>query len=251
LEAFTHSLNPYIGCGYGRPVANPGGVPMGCPYCYVRRLPVSGTRPAPWGTWVIAKEGAAEQLREEVRRWRRTKRRPLRIFFGTSTDPYQPVEGRLLITREILAAMVDEEVDWVLLQTRSPMVLRDLDLLRLLGDRVRVSMTIETDDDDVRRQFTPTSPPVAARIRTLARLRAADVPTQAAVSPALPMNPERLARLLTEVADRVVLDTFHLGDGDWFDPDLHRRVLPAFLEVLGPERVGVGAGGFAGMNVGP
>ncbi|MBX6394552.1 MAG: radical SAM protein [Alicyclobacillaceae bacterium] len=270
LEGFTHSVNPYIGCGYGRPVDNPGGVPMGCPYCYVRRLPVSLTRPASWGTWVIAKEGAAEQLRQEIRRWRRSGRGALNIFLGSSTDPYQPVEGRLLITREILAVMAEEEVDRVLLQTRSPMVLRDVDLLRRLGERIRVSMTIETDDDRVRRRITPTSPPVSARIRALYRLRAANVPTQAAVSPALPMNPERLARLLAEAADRVVLDTFHLGDGsggrrskslgmsewlqklgygEWFDPDLHRRLLPVFLEAAGPGRVGLGPSGFAGIPV--
>lgn len=268
LAAFTHSVNPYIGCVYGREADNPGGIPRGCPFCYVRCLPVSRREEAPWGAWVIAKEGAGERLRKELGRLR-TADRSLRIFFGSSTDPYQPVEARFGLTREILAALDDPAVDFVLLQTRSPMVWRDRDLLLRLGSRVRVSITVETDDEEVRRRFTPTSPPVGSRIRVLRRLREAGVPTQAAVSPALPMNPDRLAALLEEAADRVVLDTFHLGDGsggrrsrslgmekwlkrfgypEWFDPDLHRRLLPAFVRRLGPERVGLGAAGFAGRS---
>ncbi len=270
LTGFTHSLNPYIGCAFGRPVDNLGRDTVGCPYCYVRRLPVALLHPKPWGTWVTVKEGAPERLRRELRR-SRARGETLRIFLGSSTDPYQPVEGRWKITRELLRVIAEEGgVDQLVVQTRSPMVLRDVDLLRALGKKVRVSLTVETDDEKVRRLLTPTSPPVSGRLRALARLRRAGVPTQAAVSPVLPMNPDRLARLLAEAADRVVLDTFHLGDGSggkrsrllgmprrleaagyegWFDPDLHLRLIPIFVGILGPGRVGLGAAGFAGMNL--
>ena len=74
---------------------------------------------------------------------------------SSSTDPYQPVEAQEQITRSLLETMLMELPDFILVQTRSPLVTRDIDLLQKLGERVRVSMTVETDQDDIRKHFTP------------------------------------------------------------------------------------------------
>jgi DNA repair photolyase len=142
-------------------------------------------------------------------------------------------------------------------QTRSPVVERDLDLLRALGERVIVSLTIETDDDSVRRALTPTSPSVGRRLATAHRMRAAGVFTQIAVAPMRPNHPERFATMLDGAADRVIVDTYFDGDGargrrsrahigelyarlgyeGWFRPGAEAELIEALRGRLGPERV--------------
>ena len=101
----------------------------------------------------------------------------------------------------------------MLLQTRSPIVERDLDLLKQLGDRVMVSITLETDDDSVRRALTPTSPSVERRLKTARMMRSEGIPVQLAISPMMPNHPERFAALADEAADRVIVDSYFAGDG--------------------------------------
>ena len=80
-SGFTHTLNPYMGCAFGR---------MGCPFCYVRESPVGQFGPAPWGTWVRQKGNIAEVLEQELRP---PAARHYRVFMSSATDPYQPAEA--------------------------------------------------------------------------------------------------------------------------------------------------------------
>src|SRR5580700_6630584 len=141
LERFAYSLNPYIGCAFGDS--------GGCPYCYVRALPIAMKgEGAPWGTWVTAKINLKERLLAELASMRKAGRlEAATVFMSSATDPYQGLERRLRIARGALEAFLEYPIRRVLLQTRSPMVERDLDLLKQLGDRVMVSITLETDDD--------------------------------------------------------------------------------------------------------
>lgn len=198
LEGYTHTLNPYAGCAFG------------CSYCYVRRMPVGMFRASPWGEWVDVKRMDREAFRKE---WQRARGRGrMTVFVGSATDPYQPAEARFGVTRALLEIMAEAPADFVLLQTRSPLVVRDADLLRRLGPRVRVSMTIETDLESVRKRFTPKAPPIAARKRALAELRDAGVDVQIAVSPLLPHGGS-FAADLARMAPRIVVDDFFHGDG--------------------------------------
>ena len=108
--------------------------------------------------------------------------------------------------------MVQYPPDFVLVQTRSPLVTRDIDLLQQLGDRVRVSMTVETDLDDMRKHFSPSAPPIAGRLRALEQLRDAGIPTQVAIAPVLPSS-EQLAAILRPLVQRVCIDDYFMGDG--------------------------------------
>lgn len=253
LRGYTHTLNPYVGCAFG------------CAYCYVRRMPVALFRGRPWGAWLEIKEGAAALLVQELRAAKR--KGPVTIFMSSATDPYQPAEFRERVTRGLLTAMLEEPPDALFVQTRSPLVVRDVDLfrgLREVGTEVLVSVTVETDRDDVRRAFAPASPPIAARLGALARLRAAGVPTQAAVAPVLPCT-ERFASLLARVTDLVVIDDYWMGDGsggrrterlgvravyerlglaDWYSPDAWRGVAAQLVSVFGESRVRVSCEGF-------
>lgn len=250
LSGYTHSLNPYTGCVFG------------CSYCYVRQMPVSTFRKEEWGTWVDIKKGASDLLQKELTRAKNKGK--VTIFMSSSTDPYQPIEFKEKITRSLLEVMVENQPDFLFVQTRSPLVCRDIDLLRLFKNKVRVSITIETDREDIRKHFTPGAPPINARLRTLQLLADANVPTQATIAPVLPSSeefPDKLAKLV----DRVCVDDYFMGDGsggkrtkrlgisslykeigaeEWFDPSAYRIVYNRLLNVFSDEQVQLSQQGF-------
>lgn len=206
LKGFAYSLNPYVGCAFGDA--------GGCPFCYVRALVVARARGAPWGSWVAAKINLKERLLAELAVMKKAgKLERAAVFMSSATDPYQGLERRFGITRGALEAFLRYPVRRLVLQTRSPLIERDIGLLKRMGERVMVSLTLETDDETVRRALTPTSPSVERRLRTAAAIRAAGIPLQLAIAPMMPNHPERFARLAGEVADRVVVDTYFDGDG--------------------------------------
>jgi DNA repair photolyase len=249
LSGFTHSLQPYAGCEFS------------CEYCYVREMTVQRANPyrLPWSGWIAPKTNAPSLLRREAARGALSG---ARIFCSSATDPYVPLERRLRLTRGCLEVLVARAPAALVVQTRSPFVLRDIDLLRRLPGSA-VSITVTPDDERVRRRFEPDSPSTGRRLAALAALRTAGVRTQAAVSPLLPCDPERLARALDPVADRVVVDDFFRGDGmrgrrsrpalerlrsagfgDWAEPGYADAAIASFRRVLGPERVVESQAGF-------
>jgi DNA repair photolyase len=251
LSGYTHTLNPYTGCSFG------------CSYCYVRRLPVALFRGEPWGAWAEPKKGDPQRLQDELKKAK--SKGSVTVFFSSATDPYQPLEASVKLTRSLLEVMAEEPPDFVLLQTRSPLVVRDLDLLRKLDGRIRVSMTVESDREDVRRQLTPSTPPIAARMSALRQLREAGIATQAAVSPLLPHTP-MFARLLADAAPRIVVDDYFRGDGsggkrsrslgmpamyeqagwgEWYSPNAADAFLKEVQSLLSPGATGFSVEGFA------
>jgi DNA repair photolyase len=250
LSGYSHSLNPYTGCAFA------------CSYCYVRQMPVSIFRKEEWGTWVDIKQGAAELLRKELLRAK--AKGPVTIFMSSSTDPYQPVEYKERVTRSLLEVMVQEQPDFLLVQTRSPLVRRDMDLLRELGNRVRVSLTVETDLDEIRKRFSPAAPPIAGRLKTLELLKEAGIPAQAAIAPVLPSSPA-FPQILKERVDRVCVDDYFMGDGsggkrtrklgisslyeeqeleEWYNPSAWRIVYDRMKTVFSEEQLLLSQQGF-------
>lgn len=258
LRGFSFSLNPYIGCAFGDA--------GGCPFCYVRALPVARVIDGSWGSWVIAKRNLRERLEHELIALERSgKLAQTTIFMSSATDPYQGMERRMRLSRAALALMVEHRPRRLLLQTRSPMVERDLDLLKRLGRNVIVSLTLETDDDQVRRQLTPTSPSVARRVAAAKRLRGAGVFVQLAIAPMMPNCAPRFAELAASCADRVIIDTYIDGDGSggkrsralgipqlyarlgydgWFGKGAENELAAAMKSRLGSERVLFSRAGF-------
>lgn len=249
LSGYTHTLQPYSGCEFS------------CVYCYVREMMPQRTSPEglDWSRWIAPKKNAPELLAGDAQRGRLAG---ARIFCSSVTDPYTPLERRLGLTRGCLEVMVRTPPAGLVIQTRNPLVLRDLDLLARIPT-AGVSMTVTTDDEVVRRAFEPNAPGTDLRIEALGRLRAAGIPTQAAVAPLLPGDPERLARRLEPVVDRVVVDDLFLGDGaggrrsrvaraqlgeagyaEYARPGRAAAARAAFCDVLGRERVGFSQEGF-------
>ncbi len=253
LSGFTHSLQPYVGCQFS------------CHYCYVREMTVQRANPyrLDWSQWISPKLNIAERLLAQARSGTLAR---ARIFCASSTDPYTPLERKRRLTRACLEVMVAHPPRALVIQTRSPLVLRDLDLIAKIPT-AGVSFTVTTDDDQVRRVFEPDSPSFVRRIETLARLREARIPTQAAVAPILPCDPERFARALAPVVDRVVIDDFARGDGaqgrrsrascarlremghaDWLRPEAADLAAETMRCVLGGARVVFSQAGFNSVD---
>ena len=258
LVTYTHSLNAYQGCAFGK---------NSCPYCYVRAMPVQRFSGKPWGDWVKAKMNAADVLRQDLEKARRKGEfGSLRIFMSTATDPYQGAESRLKLTRGLLEVFANAgDFGLLVVQTRSPLVERDADLLAQLGNRAWLSFTIETNRDDVRRQITPASPSIERRLKTLERMTAAGIRVQAAISPVLPCDAAEFAELIAPRASRAVVDTLIHGDGaggrrsaelgmpellrslgysHWLAENAHVPLLEALQNRMGADRVGFSQEGF-------
>lgn len=198
---FTHSLNPYSGCEFS------------CRYCYVREMPIQKYKEIPWGSWLDIKINVAESYKKEISLLRK-KNKPVNIFMSSATDPYQPMERKVKITREILIAMIDHPPDFLQIQTRSPLITRDIDLLVKLKEKcdVLVSMTIETDREDIKRLFAPYAPGIQLRLKALREVYEAGLSTQASISPVLPFTPD-FPKILEGIVDHIWIDTLSIGDG--------------------------------------
>jgi DNA repair photolyase len=250
LTGYNYTLNPYTGCAFA------------CSYCYVRKLPVALFRKQEWGTWVDVKEGAATQLKKELIKAK--KKGPVTIFMSSSTDPYQPLEYKEKITRSMLEVMVEEQPDFLFVQTRGPLVTRDIDLFLQLKDRVRISMTVETDIKKIRKEFSPAAPPIQARLNALQRIVDAGIPVQATIAPLLPCT-EDFAKKLAQIVNRVCIDDFFMGDGskgkrteklrikdiyddlqlsEWYSTTSYLHILDALRKEFQEEQIFISQKGF-------
>ena len=172
---FEQSINPYRGCEHA------------CPYCYARPSHAyMGLSPGlDFETRLFYKQDAARVLEEQLARPGYVCK-PITI--GANTDPYQPVERRMKITRSLLEVLARTRHP-VTLITKSALVLRDLDLLAdLARDRLAgVAVSVTTLSNDLKRVMEPRAASPAARLRAVRELNAAGVPTGVLVAPVIPV----------------------------------------------------------------
>ena len=219
------SINPYVGCEFG------------CTYCYARdthRYAVerSGLPAEPLPAWeaferrILVKTGVAEVLARTLDPARLGNHS---LVIGTATDPYQPAERRFRLTRRILEALLGYRGLAIEIITKSPLVVRDIDVLRRLAERheVTVNVSLATLDRRLARRLELKSPVPEARIRGLRRLTAAGVYAGLLAAPILPgITDSRagLGRLLGAAKEAgaryVVGSALRLG------PAARRRFLP-------------------------
>src|SRR5437870_4813832 len=193
---FDWTCNPYVGCS------------MGCSYCYAMFLPQNRRPKEEWGRWFQAKVNAVELARKQA-----PKVAGQSLYLSSVTDPYLPAERGLQLTRGILEVLLPHQPR-LLIQTRGPLVVRDLDLLRQFR-AVRVNMSIPTDDEKVRQVFEPKAPPLERRWQAIAAVRAAGVAVCICVTPMLPLADPApfIGRLLDFNPDVLVLQDFHDSQG--------------------------------------
>lgn len=165
-----YTVNAYEGCAFG------------CAFCYVPVQRERRGQPAGpgWGRWVRAKVNAPDRLREELARLAGRSH----IAIGTAADSWQPAERDYQIARGILLALAPTR-HRVSIVTRSPLLMRDIDLLQRMAD-VTVSVSITSFRDAERRALEPSAPTIPARIRLIERLVAAGIRTDIFCAPYIP-----------------------------------------------------------------
>jgi DNA repair photolyase len=262
---FTHTVNLYHGCPFAGSLCGT--------YCYAQHNTYI-TKGRPWAFYGV-KRNVCDAYRRDydsLKQPRSGLPKPLRIFMSSSTEPYPPQEHRLRLTEALLREMLQRPPDVLVLQTRNPLIARDLDLIAQLSRSCElwVSVTVETDYERLPGFPNHASLP-RKRIAALNTFRQRAVLTQAAVSPLLPLaDVECFARDLGSACDRVILDHYLLGDGSpggwrtkrtgfpqlleaagfgiWNSLDKFWEVKGIFDGVLGPSRVSVSSGGFTAVG---
>ena len=211
------SINPYVGCAFG------------CAYCYARyahrwvldrhatanpehdEMQAARDDLPPWLAFerrIFVKQNAADVLRKTLRHGSDRHLALLKgetIVIGTATDPFQPAERRFRVTRSVLEVLADHPGLSVCIITKSPLITRDIDLLRRINriSSLSVHLSLITLDRELARRLEPRAPTPEARVRALARLRENDIETGINVMPVLPAitdHPDQLDHLVRTVA---------------------------------------------------
>jgi DNA repair photolyase len=161
-----------------------------------------------WGRWFAAKRNAIQLAEKHGPKLARQS-----LYLSSVTDPYLPAERSLALTRGILEALVPHQPR-LLVQTRGPLVMRDLDVLGKF-DAVRVNISIPTDSERVRQAFEAKAPPLERRWEAAAAVRGAGIAVGLCLTPLLPLDDadalvERVAAFGPDV---LVVQDFHDSGG--------------------------------------
>lgn len=225
LPDADYVVNPYTGCVFG------------CSYCYASFMGrFVGETTDNWGRYLYAKINAVAVFAEDLARLTEGDRQAT-ILLSSVTDPYQGAEKKYRLTRGVLEHLVEEDYPGLVsVLTKSPLVLRDINLLRQLR-KVEVGLTVTTTDDQISRRLEVQAPLASRRIKTLERLKAEGVPTYAFVGPLLPhfrLRPDLLEALFSQLSAAGVPEVFveHMN----LKPYIKHR-LRSMLERYMPEAI--------------
>lgn len=189
------TINPYRGCQHG------------CLYCYARFMKRFSGHKENWGEFVDVKINAPKLLAEEVK-----KKKAGRVWISGVCDPYQPIEGKYGLTKKCLEIL--QKNKWpVTVQTKSPLVLRDLELLKKF-EEIEVGFTITTADEEIRKIFEPRTFQIKQRINTLDKLHREGIKTYVMIAPLLP-KVEGLVSKLEGKIDYAIIDKMNYHYADW------------------------------------
>ena len=187
IPGVDYCINPYVGCSHG------------CRYCYATFMKKYTGHTEPWGSFVDVKINATEILQKQLKRAKRG-----RVMISSVTDAYQPIESKYKLTRQCLEALLQCQFPVDIL-TKSPLVLRDMDIIKKFKD-IAVGITITTNDEEISRVFEPNAPSIMARMRALKTLHDNRINTYAFIGPVLPMNPEALSEKINPHVDSIIID---------------------------------------------
>ncbi|OGG04889.1 hypothetical protein A2Z33_06330 [Candidatus Gottesmanbacteria bacterium RBG_16_52_11] len=222
IPGIDYVINPYIGCRFA------------CKYCYASFMGrFVNKQVSDWGTYVYVKTNLPELLGRELTRLK-DKGRGKEIFFSSVTDPYQGIEAKYKLTRNLITVLADYGFGGaVSVLTKSDLVTRDIDVFSRLRS-ISVGLTVTSADDGISRYFETYAPPVSKRLQALVALNGRGIRTYAFVGPLLPhfvAQPRQLEKIFRNLSDAGTKDIFieHLN----LAPYIRNRLL---AEMKGADR---------------
>jgi DNA repair photolyase len=214
---FDRSINPYRGCEHG------------CIYCYARPTHAFlGHSPGlDFETKLYFKPEAAKLLERELSE---PAYRPERVQLGANTDPYQPIEKRLLITRQVLEVLSRHNHP-VGITTKGALVTRDIDILAPMAERglAMVAISITTLDRKLARRMEPRASTPDLRFDAIHKLSAAGIPVRVGVSPVIPaLTDHEMESIMERAAEAGAMSAYYsVLRLSWELKDLFREWLAA------------------------
>lgn len=198
MDTYDYTLNPYTGCTFG------------CNYCYAAFFTRSSIEKDTWGKWLKVKQNALQLLIKY-------RKKPLinkTIYLSSVTDPYQPIEKDLELTRSILNELLKYHEPRLVIQTRSPLIIRDIDILQKFKT-VQVNMTVTTDSEEVRKAFEPLCPSNKLRLKAIKEINSAGIQSCITMTPLLPVkNAIQFCQDLKETCvKKFIVQPFHADKG--------------------------------------
>ncbi|MDP2649349.1 MAG: radical SAM protein [bacterium] len=217
------AINPYIGCGHN------------CLYCYGRFIKRFTQHLEPWGYFVDARINIAQVLKKQIKS---PKFKSGQIYLGTVTDPYQPLEEKYKLSRQILEVLKDYPVSLSIL-TKSDLILRDLDLLKQFKN-LDVNFTINSLDEKWKSCVEPESTSVEKRLEAAKKLSEEGIKVFAMMGPYFPnfTDPEKLFSEFKKAGiSSVFTESFNTTGGNFTQVEEvlakhYPSFLPTFAEIL-------------------
>jgi DNA repair photolyase len=215
---YDYCLNPYVGCRYG------------CAYCYVRFFIKDETEH--WGQFLRTRDHLTTKLPRELKalplvmrkkgviKFQGPALKDARIVLGTMTDPYQPEEKKLNLTRQALQILLKNRPKKVGLFTRSPLAYRDADLFQKLDAIIHV--TVSPLPQDIKRKLEPIPVTMKAGLRLVEKLKQAGIRTFVSIAPAIPQYSEQYTQHLADEMARLKVDEFFLDPMQPYGPALEK-----------------------------
>lgn len=188
---FDYSINPYRGCEHG------------CVYCYARPTHefLGFSSGVDFESKIMVKQNAARLLREE---FNKKKYVPKLIMISGDTDPYQPVERKLEITRSVLEACLEYR-NPVSVITKNSLILRDLDIIKDMAalNIISVMLSITTLDKELTSKMEPRTSVPERRLNVVEKMAEAGIPVGLNIAPVIPgLNDNEIPKILKLSAER-------------------------------------------------
>ena len=217
------AINPYVGCGHS------------CAYCYARFIKRFTNHTEEWGTFVDARINIADVLKKQLKS---SKYIGERIYIGTVTDPYQPIEEKYKLTRNILKVLIDYQ-NPVSILTKSDLVLRDIDLLKKMKN-VDINFTVATLDDKWKELVEPYSSTTKQRLKAMEKLTKEGINVLAMMGPYWPIftDPEALFKEFKKIGIKhIFTESFNAVGGNWTGVEKvlknnYPKILPTIQDIF-------------------
>ena len=219
LPDADYVINPYTGCVHS------------CLYCYARFMKRFTGHREPWGRFIDVKINAADLIPEKTSRYEGRS-----IYMSSVTDPYNPPERKYEITRGILKRLIPLK-PYLAIQTKSDLVLRDIDILTRFRN-CEAGLTMTTIDDSIRREIEPHTSSVRKRITALKNLKDAGIKTYVFIGPILPYVTEwkEIIKSTKNFTDLYMFENLNIAGSVWSSVvkwlrEKHRSLIPKYRRI--------------------